>query len=264
MRGIAIGTFLEEDPTWRVYIPFLPKSYFVHPSYKDVVQQDDTASMLYKAQVTTALNACLHTAVQDYENDLEHTLEFWRKFGWDLGAEVSVYQVEADGTYTAALLADPKPKSVREEAPAYGDRPKALWLDVDGTSFTMFDETGTARRGPFEYHKVHLDTPLQHTIDIVKVLQEAGYKVVVLSGREETCKEATVKAFEDVGITPDAVFMRPEGSNIPDDQLKYDIYRQEVEPHFDIKFAFDDRDKVVKMLRTKLNIPTYQVNYGAF
>lgn len=264
MRGIAIGTFLEEDPTWRVYIPFLPKGYFVHPSHKDVVQQDDTASMLYRAQVTTAVNACLHTAVQNYENDLDHTLEFWRKFGWELGAEVSVYQVEVDGTYTAALLADPKPTSVQEETTTYGDRPKALWLDVDGTSFTMFDETGTARRGPFEYHKVHLDTPLQHTIDIVKVLQEAGYKVVVLSGREETCKEATVKAFEDVGITPDAVFMRPEGSNIPDDQLKYDIYRQEVEPHFDIKFAFDDRDKVVKMLRTKLNIPTYQVNYGAF
>lgn len=255
----AIGKFLLEDPRWNVTIPERATGNYMFPSVANELHQKDTLDTLTEAQVIAALNANLTVAVFAKDED-----DFfrWVEIGVDLDSDIEAYTAQEDGT---RVLVDYKvPARFEDPYIPNPNLPKAVWLDVDGTAFTMFDKDGVALRGPFEYDKVHLDTPLQHTIDIVKVLQADGWKIVVMSGREESCKEATLKAFADVGVYPDDIFMRPVRSYIPDNVLKYELFKKHVEHKYDIRFAFDDRDKVVKMLRTVLHIPVYQVNYGAF
>lgn len=139
--------------------------------------------------------------------------------------------------------------------------PKAIWLDADGTFFSM----DPAVRSPFEFDKVHLDLVNHHIADLVKACVKDNYKVVVMTGRDEICREATWKAFVDAGVTPDDMFMRPNGSKeIPDNEIKYHMYWEHVAHKYDIRFALDDRQAVVDLTREVLGIPVLQVAPGDF
>lgn len=138
------------------------------------------------------------------------------------------------------------------------DLPKAVWVDVDGTVAKMVS------RKPFEWHKVGEDEPIHHVIEAVQALKKDGYKVVVMSGRDEVCKSDTEEWLLRHGIEPDDIFMRPADSYIPDDRVKHDLFWEHVAPKYDVRFALDDRDKVVKFTREVLNIPVFQVQPGAF
>lgn len=258
-----IYDYLNSNPEWRVYLrkEYLRPAFVEAPTKEGVFRQEEEKQLLIDAQVTAALGACLGVAVSVDMYAPQSEIDHWHNVAIKNGALFEVFDPKT-GKYSSPEFSSPFDGC--EPAQHFPDLPKAIWLDVDGTAFTMFGPDGKPHRGPFEYHKVHLDTPLQHTINVVKSLRDSGYKVVVLSGREESCKEATLDAFAEVGIFPDDIFMRPNKSNIPDDLLKYKIYKEDIEGKYNIEFAFDDRDKVVAMLRNILKIPVYQVNYGAF
>lgn len=142
--------------------------------------------------------------------------------------------------------------------------PPAIWVDADGTFFTMYDEEGQAHRGAFDWHKVHLDKPRPAVVKAVKLYQAAGYAIIVMSGRDEVCKEATTQAFIDAGVTPTMVLMRPHKSQEKDWKVKRDLYWENVAGKYNIEVALDDRDQVVKYTREVLGIDVFQVAYGNF
>lgn len=161
---------------------------------------------------------------------------------------------------------NPEPKNVMDIAKS-GKRyepnpnlPKAVWVDADGTFFTMSKE-----RYPFDFHLVHLDTPQPHIVDLCKALQKDGYKIVVMSGRDEICYDATYQGYVDAGVIPDDVFMRPNNtSEIHDYEIKHELFWKYVAPKYDIRFALDDRQSVVDYTREVLGIPVLQVAPGDF
>lgn len=143
-------------------------------------------------------------------------------------------------------------------------KPKAFMVDIDGTLAHMRDY-----RGPFEWHNVHLDEPDETIVDIVNVLGSSNlaldlgyYKVIVMSGRDESCRELTENWLNDY-ITYDHLFMRPEKDMRPDNLVKAELFDKYVRDNFDVQFVLDDRDQVVDMWR-RMGLKCLQVDFGDF
>jgi hypothetical protein len=140
----------------------------------------------------------------------------------------------------------------------------AYICDVDGT---VANHTGI--RGHYDYDKVSLDLPIKPIIDIVKYLDKEYYTVFV-SGRPERARRDTIDWLTKHVIYPDELFMRPDYlkddfgvvSDIKDHRFDYvvklEIYINQIEPFYNIKFAIDDRPQVLKMWQS-IGIPTLAV-----
>lgn len=132
-------------------------------------------------------------------------------------------------------------------------KPTAIMVDIDGTLAHMVG------RSPYDYSKVHEDT-----LDEVIASITRHYKhVVVMSGRPEDCREATENWLRKHDIRFDALFMRKSGDKRPDNEIKWELYQEHVEPNYKIDFVLDDRNRVVKMWREN-GLKCLQVAEGDF
>jgi predicted kinase len=138
------------------------------------------------------------------------------------------------------------------------DKPKAILLDVDGTAMKMGD------RGPFEWHNVLKDAVNAPVIEAVKAFQLAGIKIIVMSGRDIVSKNDTILQLEDAGVVIEDIFMRPEGDSRKDTIIKGELFDTHVRENYNILFALDDRDSVVRFYRDELGLTVFQVDYGDF
>lgn len=134
--------------------------------------------------------------------------------------------------------------------------PPAILVDIDGTLAKMSD------RSPYDWHRVGEDTPVQAVIAAVR---SAAYynSVIVMSGRDESCRYITEAWLgQHLGV-PFQLYMRPEGDNRKDDLVKYELFNDHIRGQFNVTYVLDDRDQVVKMWRA-LGLACFQVNYGNF
>lgn len=281
--------WVNEDADWRVRVS---RDDLAQASYKKTVHelsrhQTDTIVHHETDLVTASLGAKLSVIIDDAINLKSETVKFWYNIADKYQVPVEVVDIDASLEDSLSrnrsrlfpvddeIIRDfhkryfkkgkprPAPKHTVGEplGRAYTpnpDLPKAVWLDVDGTVARMVD------RPPFAWERVHEDEPITHVIEAVQALQKDNYKIVVMSGRDEVCKPATVEWLQKHGIEPDDVFMRPAGSYTPDDKVKHDLFWEHVAPKYDVRFALDDRQKVVDFTRDVLKIPVFQVAPGNF
>lgn len=137
-------------------------------------------------------------------------------------------------------------------------RPAAYIFDIDGT---IADHTGL--RSPFEWYKVGVDRVKHDVANIANTLYASGFYVILVSGRDGSCYQETVKWLNTHGIQYHHLIMRPAKSTEKDSILKYDIYKNYIEPHFNVVGVFDDRDQVVQMWRS-IGLTCLQVAEGKF
>lgn len=138
-------------------------------------------------------------------------------------------------------------------------KPTAIILDVDGTAMKMSPE-----RGPFDWAKVIMDEPNAPVVEAVKALNSAGHKIIVMSGRDEVCKEDTIDSLHEAGIEFHDIFMRAEGDMRKDSIVKDELFDAHIRDNYNVIFALDDRDAVVDHYRKKLGLTVFQVDYGNF
>lgn len=153
-----------------------------------------------------------------------------------------------------------EPENSTEFKPYFPDtsKPKAVIFDVDGTLAEMCD------RSPYEYAKVSGDLPIGSVIDEVHNHLAAGYRIIFLSGRKDSCSEETVGWLKrHTGITYPALLMRSSDDNRKDSIVKYELFDKYVRSNYNVRCVYDDRNQVVDMWRD-LGIQTFQVNYGDF
>lgn len=144
--------------------------------------------------------------------------------------------------------------------------PKAIICDLDGT---LCIHNG---RSPYDYDKV--DTDLLNPV-IDKILYgycEGCYReskeepiVIFLSGREDSCREETIKWLKKyfwLG-SEDFLFMRKTGDHRKDYIVKQEIFEREIKDKYYIEFVLDDRNQVVDMWRD-LGLTCLQVAEGDF
>lgn len=233
-----------------------------------------------KVQVERARQALLagkNLIVSDTNINAD-TRNKWISFCSSLGAEVGVIHVAPslllDDLLKRNQHRDDQTKVVpdkivqrfyaeyREQFPLrYVETPllqSAFIFDIDGTLANM-----EGVRGPFDWKNVGKDAPYLDVIEMAQVLFEAGYKIIVVSGRDAVCYPETYGWLVRHGVPFHKLLMRPEGSHAKDSVIKHDIFHRDIAPNYNVKGVFDDRDQVVKTWRS-MGVRCYQVQPGNF
>lgn len=261
---------------------------FYHPMDLDRFMTDNV-TLIQRAQIDTALKAGLSVVVDDINVDAESIKRLYI-LGNRHKAEIKI--IDFDEHFEKCIKAD------RYSNPSYGETyirllvkkfidkghlrpvptndpdeitlgrryepdkslPKAFWLDADGTFF------GMGARDPFDFHLVHLDYVHEHILNICKALVADGYKAIVMTGRDESCREGTWNAFVKAGLEPYEMYMRPNGtSDIEDFKIKEQMFfGNDLHKKYFMEFALDDRNSVVQHTRDSMGIPVLQVAPGDF
>ena len=139
------------------------------------------------------------------------------------------------------------------------DLPDAYIFDVDGT---LADSTGI--RSPYDYSKVYEDrlimavSNVATAIDALNVQSPDMPQVVFVSGRKAECRKDTTQWLRGVTGCEPLLFMRADGDDRHDAQVKYDILRRDILPRFHVLGVFDDRYRVVSMWQSA-GIKTFDV-----
>jgi len=156
----------------------------------------------------------------------------------------------------------PIPRTVKEATLTYTAQdstlPKAVICDLDGTLSLL--------NGRDPYDASSADEDLLN-VPVARVLQMAkaqGYKVILLSGREQLYREPTERFLSKHQIAYDLLLMRTTNDYRKDNIIKKELFQQEIEGKYFIEFLLDDRNQVVDMWRKDLHLPCFQVNYGDF
>lgn len=134
----------------------------------------------------------------------------------------------------------------------------AIICDIDGTLAIKGD------RGIFDYAKCELDAlnaPVALVIDAM--VETYGLDIVLCSGREDSCREETIRWLDKNSIKYTALHMRRTKDNRKDAIVKKEIYEEAIKPNYDIMLVLDDRNQVVEMWRS-LGLTCFQVAEGNF
>lgn len=132
------------------------------------------------------------------------------------------------------------------------DLPKAIIVDIDGTLAKMSD------RSPYDWHRVDEDEPIEAVIIAVHAAAQFNRRVIVMSGRDESCRAITEKWLTHcLGVSWKELHMRPEGDNRKDDLVKYELFNSYVRDRYHVDYVLDDRPQVCRMWR-KLGLFVFQ------
>lgn len=160
-----------------------------------------------------------------------------------------------------------------------------LFCDIDGTVADLSHRRVYLQSQPKNYPAfekgIPLDAPIQHIIDAVRKLYDAGWTVVMCSGRSENTRATTEAWLEKHGVPYHALYMRkafevdadgnvviarsgnPKPDHRRDNIVKYELLQEARSHGYDPDIVFDDRDQVVEMWRAN-GIAVVQVAEGDF
>ena len=151
--------------------------------------------------------------------------------------------------------------------PVFG-LPHAIICDIDGT-LAHIPEGG---RSPYDYTRVMYDEPDRIIRQMLRDFKEAtGTKgtVILVSGRDDTCRKDTLAWLNLHSVTFDKLYMRPadrvdqRGNKAPDYIVKYELFDKYIRGNYMVEYVLDDRNQVVDMWR-KLGLKCLQVQEGNF
>ena len=134
---------------------------------------------------------------------------------------------------------------------------KVILVDIDGTVAHRTD------RDPFEYDKVLEDRPDNETIEVITALWRAGYKIIFISARDDSCFDDSYEWLRLHCPPFIKLYMRKTGDFRKDAVIKEEIYRDQIESFYDVFCVFDDRNQVVEMWR-EIGLKCFQPEYGDF
>ncbi len=136
-------------------------------------------------------------------------------------------------------------------------REPAILCDLDGTLALL------VRRGPYDTAKCELDELNEPVAHILATYHAAGFRIVLVSGRENRFRPHTERWLDRYGVKYDELFMRRTKDYRKDAVIKREIYDNQIRDRYDILFVLDDRNQVVEMWR-ELGLTCLQVADGDF
>lgn len=122
-------------------------------------------------------------------------------------------------------------------------KPPTYIFDIDGNLSLKFKD-----RDIFDDSLLHLDTEIIPVGETLRALYNNGYKVIFLSGRQDSCFEQTKKWLEDKNLwMPDSeMFMRKAKDQRCDSIVKEELLLKYVVPKYNVIACFDDRERVCR------------------
>lgn len=168
----------------------------------------------------------------------------------DLKREKSVGQRVIYKMYYDYLAPDPLKKIEKSE------KPRCVICDIDGTL-----AHNLSGRNIYDYTKVINDTPDPLVCAVVDALDftfgDDYLDIIIVSGRDDDCREQTEEWLEHNDIPFDALYMRKTGDKRDDVIVKEEIYKKYIEPNYCVLGVIDDRPKVARNWR-QLGLKTLQ------
>jgi hypothetical protein len=141
--------------------------------------------------------------------------------------------------------------------PVVDGAPCAVIVDLDGTLARM------EGRGPYDWDRVGEDALDPVVAGMVDTAQRQDCRVLIVSGREDVCRDTTTDWLRRHNIAYSGLWMRAAGDHRPDRDVKADLYRDHIEGKYNIRYVLDDRDSVVAFWRSK-GLKVLQCEYGSF
>lgn len=142
---------------------------------------------------------------------------------------------------------------VRKQYKQDKTKPSTIIVDIDGTLAHM-----NGKRGAFEWNKVDVDDIDQYIRFIVNAYYDAGYKIVILSGRDSECRALTEKWLNKHGVKYHELFMRQYKDMRSDYIVKEEMFWKDVAPIYNPVLVIDDRKQVVMNVWHPLGIKVIQ------
>lgn len=139
------------------------------------------------------------------------------------------------------------------------DLPNAVIFDIDGT-LAHFGN----KRGPFDWKRVGVDDVDRVVARQLQMHRKNGDTILIVSGRDGSCRQETSDWLEFYDLEFDQLFMRPVNDFRKDNIIKKEIYHNEILGKYNVIVIYDDRDQVVKMWREELGLKVFQVEPGDF
>lgn len=141
-------------------------------------------------------------------------------------------------------------------------------IDLDGTLCDCRHRTHLARQSPPDWPAFFAaaadDTPNHAVLCLLHLAADAGYAVLLVSGRPEAYRGLTETWLARYGLDRHAALrMRPDNDYRPDAVVKREIYERSIAGFYDVVFCVDDRASVVAMWR-ELGLVCFQVAEGDF
>lgn len=136
-------------------------------------------------------------------------------------------------------------------------KPHAIICDIDGTLAHM---TG---RSPYDETRVLEDT-LDEVVCGIMNVYNPHRKIILLSGRHDTCRKDTERWLLENNVYYDELFMRRGDDDRKDNIIKKELFEEHLRDDYQIDFVLDDRDRVVNMWRNELGLKCLQVAEGDF
>jgi hypothetical protein len=130
-------------------------------------------------------------------------------------------------------------------------------IDMDGT-LALFDKKD---RSPYEDWKLENDKININLRFVLRAIKEHGpdTQLFICSGRDAGRSfEPTKKWLLNHGVYFDDIFMRKAGDQRADDIVKEEIYREKIEPNYQVIAVFDDRLSVCR-LWWRLGLPLFRL-----
>ncbi len=131
--------------------------------------------------------------------------------------------------------------------------PAVVLVDVDGTLAHM-----NGKRGPFEWHNVHVDDCDDAVAHMVQMYASSGVRIVIMSGRDAICRAKTEQWLRDHSIPFDELHMRSADDMRSDVIVKRELFDNHVRGKYHVWAVIDDRPKVCRMWR-ELGLKVFQV-----
>lgn len=123
---------------------------------------------------------------------------------------------------------------------------RCVICDIDGTLAHNF-----GGRNIYDYTRVIEDTPDPMVCAVIDGLDSTFgvdyLDIILVSGREDNCREQTEEWLEHNMIPYKQLYMRKTGDKRDDTIVKEEIFKEFIEPEYIVLGVIDDRNKVVRM-----------------
>jgi hypothetical protein len=146
-------------------------------------------------------------------------------------------------------------------------------VDIDGTLADISHRLHFIQDTPADWNVFFMaaadDKPIFEVITVIRGLQHAGQKILMVTGRSEISRTLTIDWLHRFRVPFDALLMRKEGDHREDNIVKSELLDQiltqypQVKEQFKIAGVFEDRQQVVDMYRAR-GLRVFQVAKGDF
>ena len=131
--------------------------------------------------------------------------------------------------------------------------PDAVICDLDGTLALLNG------RDPFDWNKIGNDkvnTPVQ---ELLALYHHAGFRILIVSGRDENAGAATQAWLKKNKIKYDKLFLRSVRDNTSNVDFKRSLYLERIHGNYHIHAVLEDQPEAAAVYRNEFNLTVLQV-----